>query len=203
MSGGRPRSADADQRIRAAAAELLAECGYREFSMEEVARRAGVGKQTVYRRWPGRAFLLFEVAIGTVDALADVVPDTGSLAGDLAVVARHQASGLSRPEVAETLRGILADALTEPPLARQLIERIVAPRLEALTSVARRAQDRGELADTDPTVIAQTLGSASLLYYVLLGGSDPGFAQSVAELIARGATRAPAASAPRDTTNTP
>jgi hypothetical protein len=103
----------------------------------------------------------------------------------------------------KTLRGILADALTEPQLAKQLIERVIAPRLEALTSVAQRARDRGELAGTDPTVIAQTLGSASLLHYVLLGGGDPGFAQAVAELIARGATRAPSASAPRGTTITP
>lgn len=159
--------------------------------MEEVARRAGVGKQSVYRRWPGRAFLLFEVAIGTIDSIRDVMPDTGSLAGDLAVIAEQQASGLTKQEVAETLRGILADALTEPLLARQLIDRIAGPRLEALTSVVRRAQDRGELTDVDPAVIAQTIGSASLMHYVLLGRSDPSFARAVAELVTRGAAPAP------------
>lgn len=194
MSGGRPRSGEVDQRIRAAAADLLAECGYREFSMEEVARRARVGKQSVYRRWPGRAFLLFEVTVGAMDSVAGVLPDTGSLHEDLTAIARRQAEGLTRPEVIETLRGILADALTDPTLRQQFIDHVATPRLAGLALVAQRARDRGELADDiDPALVGQILGSATIMHYLFLGGTDAGFAQAAARVIAKGATAAKSA----------
>ncbi len=57
---GRPRSEDADRAILSAATELLAERGLGGMSMEEVAVRAGVGKATVYRRWPSRGALALD-----------------------------------------------------------------------------------------------------------------------------------------------
>src|SRR5581483_9010182 len=54
---GRPRSAEADRAILTATVDLLAERGLAAMSIEEVAARAGVGKTTIYRRWPSKGLL--------------------------------------------------------------------------------------------------------------------------------------------------
>ena len=80
MTRGRPRSAEAHASILQAALALLVEEGYRGFSMEAVASRAGVGKATIYRRWHSKDELLKE-AIASLSA-EFAYADTGSLASD-------------------------------------------------------------------------------------------------------------------------
>lgn len=82
--------------IRTAAFEELADVGYGKLSMEAVARRAGVSKPTLYRRWPGKEQLVLSlVAEVAVDA-ADT-PDTGSLRGDIRAFLEAAAAGLTHP----------------------------------------------------------------------------------------------------------
>lgn len=70
---GRPRRAEADAAILEAAASLLREGGYRALSLDEVARRAGTAKTSIYRRWSSKAALAAEV-VGRGDASADADP---------------------------------------------------------------------------------------------------------------------------------
>ncbi len=79
-SAGRPRSEVAHQAILDATLELLAEVGFSALTVEGVAQRAGVGKATIYRRWPSKLPLVVE-AFGELPAFEDV--DTGGLAADL------------------------------------------------------------------------------------------------------------------------
>ena len=79
---GRPRSAEADRAILAATADLLAERGLAAMSIEEVAARAGVGKTTIYRRWPSKGLLALDAFVISFRA-EQPQPDTGSLRGDL------------------------------------------------------------------------------------------------------------------------
>jgi len=58
---GRPRRAEADAEILDAALAMLREGGYRELSLDEVARRAGTAKSSIYRRWPSKAALAAEI----------------------------------------------------------------------------------------------------------------------------------------------
>ncbi len=58
---GRPRRADADEQILDAALAILRAGGYRELSLDEVARRAGTAKSSIYRRWPSKAALVAEI----------------------------------------------------------------------------------------------------------------------------------------------
>jgi AcrR family transcriptional regulator len=58
---GRPRRAEADEEILEAALALLREGGYRALSLDEVARRAGTAKSSIYRRWPSKAALAAEI----------------------------------------------------------------------------------------------------------------------------------------------
>ena len=81
---GRPRDARVDAAVLDATRSLLAEKGYAGTTVEAIATRAGVGKATIYRRWPTREQLL--LAVTTAD-LPDVpTPDTGDLREDLRLV---------------------------------------------------------------------------------------------------------------------
>ena len=86
QSAGRPRSEEAHQAILNATVELLAEQGYSALTVEGVASRAGVGKATIYRRWPSKLPLVVE-AFGQLPAFEDV--DTGSLEEDLVQMVRR------------------------------------------------------------------------------------------------------------------
>src|SRR6185437_11155783 len=77
---GRPRSAEADRAILTATADLLAERGLAAMSIEEVAARAGVGKTTIYRRWPSKGLLALDAFVISFRA-EQPLPDTGSLRG--------------------------------------------------------------------------------------------------------------------------
>src|SRR5947209_18539308 len=79
---GRPRSAEADRAILAAAVDLLAERGLAAMSIEEVAARAGVGKTTIYRRWPSKGLLALDAFVISFRA-EQPQPDPGTLRGDL------------------------------------------------------------------------------------------------------------------------
>src|SRR5690348_11593173 len=79
---GRPRSQEADRAILTATVELLAERGLAAMSIEEVAARAGVGKTTIYRRWPSKGLLALDAFVVSFRA-EQPLPGTGSLRGDL------------------------------------------------------------------------------------------------------------------------
>ena len=79
---GRPRDPQVAAAIEAAALDLVARHGFDAVSMERIAAEAGVGKQTIYRRWATKSDLLFDAVRHRVDAVPDP-PDTGSLRGDL------------------------------------------------------------------------------------------------------------------------
>ena len=93
---GRPRSADAHRAILAATLKLLADVGYEKLTVGEVASVAGVGKATIYRRWPSKAPLVIE-AFSQFPELA--TPDTGDVLGDLTTLLRSFARILLQSEV--------------------------------------------------------------------------------------------------------
>ena len=72
---GRTREADTTARIRGAALELFSETGYGSVTVDEIARRAGVGVATLYRRWPDKAAL-------ANDLFASILADMGPLYED-------------------------------------------------------------------------------------------------------------------------
>src|ERR1700739_1763967 len=79
---GRPRSVEADRAILAATVDLLASRGLAAMSIEEIAARAGVGKATIYRRWPSKGLLALDAFVTEFRA-QQPLPDTGTLRGDM------------------------------------------------------------------------------------------------------------------------
>ncbi|MFY7066249.1 TetR/AcrR family transcriptional regulator [Nocardiopsis changdeensis] len=155
--------------VRAATLAELGERGYADLSVESVARRAGVHKTTVYRRWRDRQALVVD-AFEHLAATEVPAPDTGALAGDLEALARALVGLLTSPRGA-VMTAMLADAARIPEIARAR-ERVFADRVEHVRPVVERAVARGEAPPgTDPARVARAL--AAPVYLRLLVSGDP------------------------------
>ncbi|MFD0475592.1 TetR/AcrR family transcriptional regulator [Nonomuraea thailandensis] len=120
----RRRGQELEQAILKAAQDELLESGYARLTMERVAQRAGTNKNALYRRWPNRAALGVAAYAGLA-AERTVIPDTGSLRGDVLALLRAANSHWSSP-LGEILRGLLAGAADDPELLAILHSRATA-----------------------------------------------------------------------------
>ena len=184
---GRPRNAAIDARILGATREALARGGYHAVSMEAVAHAAGVGKQSLYRRWPRKPLLVFDAAFGGPIGDRAFEVDTGSLAGDIGAVLADLERLFAHRATTDVMRGILADALAEADTLQQLRERFMWPRLHLLDVLIERGRARGEVG-TDVTVqnVADALLGAMLGHYLIIGRTSGTFASELAKIVARG-----------------
>src|SRR4051794_35435011 len=105
---GRPRSQSARAAVLAATADLIDEHGYGKLTMEAIAKRAGVSKQTVYRWWPSKAAVVLET-------LNEVAAAIAPASGDLRDFIRRSVRGAQRNR--ELLAGLMAEAQLDPVFA--------------------------------------------------------------------------------------
>lgn len=191
---GRPRSEEADRAILRAATEVLAERGLGGMSIEEVAARAGVGKATIYRRWPSRGTLALDAFLAEFRA-QQPLPDTGSLHGDLLAALRSWVRAVTRTRAGRILAGLIAEAQNDPGLAEAWREQVMEPLRGQHAIMLQRAIARGEIpVDTDLDVALDMLYGAA--YHRLLHGHRPltdAFTRAVAGLLAAGLTAQPGA----------
>ena len=143
---GRPRDPALDAAILNAAQDLLIEHGYTETTVEAVARAAGTGKAAVYRRWPAKT----DLVIAAVRALQSppVVPDTGTLRGDLLACALHFVQPDRRPAL--VLAGILNELGRNDELRKAAYEAIGKPPAMAFAAVLDRWAARGQVTSSAP-----------------------------------------------------
>lgn len=180
---GRPRSPEADLAIVDAALAVFAEEGFDGLTMEAVAARAGVGKATVYRRYPGKAELVIRAA-SCLSAAEAPEADTGSLPGDLHAIARNLVHLLT-----ETVAGrCVAELVAALPRCAQLTEehqRFTAERRRYTVDAVQRAVARGELAaDADPELVADLVaGPIFYQHLVMRGRLDAGYADRVVDAV--------------------
>jgi AcrR family transcriptional regulator len=174
---GRPRSARAHASILQAALELLVRDGYRGFSMEAVAARAGVGKATIYRRWSSKDELLKE-AIASLSAEFEYI-DTGSLRGDARALVE-----LGTPGAIQVLPQLLGELMNQPELHELFRANLMEPRRAVGREMLKAAQKRGELArDVDLELVLDML-IGPLVYRVLLTRLvDPGETVAASERV--------------------
>jgi AcrR family transcriptional regulator len=140
---GRPRDPAIDDAILSATIDILNEDGYRHLSTTEVARRAGVHKPAVYRRWPNK----LELALAAVGQLAPPLTDpaTGDIRADLVNLVLQVARAKSnRPGTDLALR-LRSDFTTEPELASAVRRTIINPRRATAQAVIERGQRDGQL----------------------------------------------------------
>ncbi|OEJ22332.1 TetR/AcrR family transcriptional regulator [Streptomyces subrutilus] len=183
---GRPRDPRSHEAIVSAATELVTEVGYAATSIGAVAARAGVGKDTVYRRWRGKPELVFEAVFTTTDHAP--TPDTGTLAGDLTALLRDLIDEFHAPAAAAALPGLLADFAADPELKARIRTDFLAPSKERLLIVFERAAARGEIAaDTPVDLVLDTLAGAVFFHVGLVGEQpDRRLADRLAAVVSKG-----------------
>jgi AcrR family transcriptional regulator len=169
---GRPRSADADEAILAAALAELGERGYARMSVDAVAARAGVSKPTIYLRHPTKADLA-TAAIASMRIRPRPAP-TDDVRADLVAHLRLLRAGLERPNGMTMFGTVLAEERETPELLALFRERLVAPRRRELRAVLDAARDRGDLRrDANVEVAISALVGAFFARYLAgdsLGG---------------------------------
>lgn len=155
----RRRSERARRAILGAASELMGEVGYAKVTMEAIAARAGVGKQTIYRWWPSKAAVVFDVFTAlTGGAAGEALPDSGDLGADLRTVLRATVDEFNDPEMDRTTRAFMTEAQNDPAFAEAVNERLVRPNMEAIKDRLRAGREAGQLAPgADLDIVAEML----------------------------------------------
>jgi AcrR family transcriptional regulator len=143
--------------IRGAVMQELAEVGYGRLSIEAVARRAGVGKTAVYRRWSSKLEMVLEI-VSAVAGQSLSLPDTGTLRGDLEMLLRIVARALQHPLASQIIPDLLAEAARNQMIARTLHEALRANQRDVGALLVGRAVERGELpAGADPDTAVEMI----------------------------------------------
>ncbi|KIH96414.1 TetR family transcriptional regulator [Streptomonospora alba] len=175
--GGRPgqtRPGGRTARVRAAvlraAGDALAEHGVDALDLADVARRAEVGKTTVYRRWGTVPALVADLLVDMAEQSSPRA-DTGTLLGDLTANARLVQSTLVDPRQGSLFKAVIAAATCDDRTAEAL-HGFYAARIGEWAPCVEKAVDRGELAPgTDAREVIRAVSAP--LYYRLLASGDP------------------------------
>jgi AcrR family transcriptional regulator len=174
---GRPRSAEAEQAILDATLRMLGTQGVAGTTIEGVAAEAGVGKTTIYRRWPTKTDLIL-AAISNIVPPGDP-PDTGTMAGDMAALAETQRRRLAGSGLSGIVPRVLAESMGDPKLHKDFVDRVVDPFRDMLRLFIERGIERGELRpdlEVEPLV---DLLHAIPIYRILMSRGDPAALQQV------------------------
>lgn len=166
---GRPRDEHIDTAVLEATAGALDDNGYRGVAIEDVARRAGVSKSAVYRRWPNRRRLVLAVLEERLGRIG--TPSTGCTLCDLHECLVLVTQAVSRLG-AGTLAQLTAEGADDPDLHEELMEVVVEPPRRAVHRTLFAARERGDLTDdVDLPLTVDVLSSLTL--YRQLFGDDP------------------------------
>jgi AcrR family transcriptional regulator len=138
--------------IRNAVMHELAAVGYGRLSIEAVARRAGVGKTAIYRRWSNKLEMVLEI-VSAVAGRSVPLPDTGSLRGDLEILLMIVGKALEHRLASQIIPDLLAETARNPQIAETLGRTLRAHQHSVGVKLVGAAVDRGELpVGADPDI---------------------------------------------------
>jgi AcrR family transcriptional regulator len=168
---GRPRSEDADRAIIEATLDLLADVGITGLSIEHVAATAGVGKATVYRRWPNKEALI----VDALAALKGPIPEVAgrSLREDLMTLFEAQGQGHKAARDRRLFSCMAGEISRHPDLAKLYRDTVIAPRHEATRQILRAAVERGELRDDVDLELMRQIITAPVLQWIQTHPDEP------------------------------
>jgi AcrR family transcriptional regulator len=190
---GRPpaTAAAAHDAILDAVYELLQKKSVRDLAIEEVAKRAGVGKPTIYRWWPSKAALvmdMFEERVAAQFRVPDAATAEATIRRSVMVLIRLL-NGFFGKVSAE----IIAEGQSEPDVLREYRERYVLKRRASSRAVIQRAKEGGEFRkDVDPELLIDMIYAP--IYYRLLVGHeklDKRFGDALVDRVMAGARQSP------------
>lgn len=135
---------DVTEAIRAAVFEELAAVGYARMSIEGIARRAGVGKTAVYRRWRSKLHLVLDV-VSAIAVMGLPAPDTGSLEGDLRLLYEVTSRALRHPVASQIIPDLQAEAARNPEIAEAMQKALREGQEGVASKIMAAAERRGEI----------------------------------------------------------
>jgi AcrR family transcriptional regulator len=179
---GRRRSQRSHDAIIAATQELLLERGYAEVTIEAIAARAGVGKQTIYRWWSSRAALVLEAYVAGEEAVPP--PAEGPMVGDdVRALLGWLIAVLAQPTGGPVVAGLVSDLQHDADLARGFRQQVVPARREAMLAALERGRARGEIREDADLELAVDALHGAVFYRLLLSGEplDDAFMDRLAD----------------------
>ena len=159
---GRPRSVKAHQAMLQATLELLGEVGFETMSIEAIAKRAKIGKTTIYRRYSSKE----ELVADAIESIREdvLIPNTGHLWSDLDELVENAAQITLSPLGKQTIAMIISSAASNSQFAQIYWTKYLQPRRQAFAIVLERAKARKEIPiDIDSGLIFDTM-SGIMLY---------------------------------------
>ncbi|AYL39488.1 TetR/AcrR family transcriptional regulator [Streptomyces fungicidicus] len=154
---------DVTEAIRAAVLEELAAAGYARMSIEGIARRAGVGKTAVYRRWRSKQHLVLDL-VSAIAVQGLPAPDTGSLEGDLRLLYEVTSRALRHPVASQILPDLQAEAARNPDIAEALQKALREGQDGVAKGIVAAAEQRGDLRPGADHALAVDLISGPLYW---------------------------------------
>jgi len=158
---GRPRSEHADRAIIDATLGMFAESGAEGLCIEKVAARAGVGKATIYRRWPGKEDLLLDALASLRAPLPE--PKGQSIRDDLVALLDAMRTESVDPRQARQFALLLGEGARYPRLIERYVETVIEPRRDIFRSVLRRGVATGELRENVNIEVAVDMLTSAVL----------------------------------------
>ena len=179
---GRRRSQRSHDAIVAATQELLLERGYAELTIEGIAARAGVGKQTIYRWWPSRAALVLEAYLAGEEAVPPPA-ESPSVREDVRALLGWLIAVLAEPTGGPVVAGLVSDLQHDADLARGFRQHVVPARREAMLAALERGRTRGEIREDADLELAVDALHGAVFYRLLLSGEplDDAFVDRLAD----------------------
>ncbi|MEV7191456.1 TetR/AcrR family transcriptional regulator [Streptomyces sp. NPDC093510] len=152
------RSERSRRAIYDAALALVAEVGYAKLTIEAIAARAGVGKQTIYRWWPSKGAVLLDAFLdlgeqasraasenaGKAEAETEI-PNTGDLEADLKYVMRATVDEFNDAKYDAPYRALAAEGLLNPELGAEFVEKLLEPQLQLFVKRVEQAREAGHI----------------------------------------------------------
>ncbi|OPG05793.1 TetR/AcrR family transcriptional regulator [Microbispora sp. GKU 823] len=180
------RSERSRQAILTATRELVSEVGYAKLSIEAIAARAGVGKQTIYRWWPSKGAVVLDAFLALSEDGPErsmALPDTGDLEADLKTVMRTTVAEFADPAFEGPVRALNTEIINDPALAAQYRAKLAGPVDEAKKARLRSAQRAGQLAaDADLDLALELLYAPLYQRWLLRSGPlTPEYADALVE----------------------
>lgn len=166
-SRGRQRSSESEEAILAATLQLLKEKPLRDITIEAIARRAGVGKMTIYKWWPSKAYVAFD-AFGNTISKVIRIPDTGDVEKDLTELLRLSMKFYSS-STGRIFGQFLAESQSDPEFAALFRERLLQPRREMIGEFLDRAMKRGVIDHTLDREVVLDLVFGPMIFRLMAG----------------------------------
>jgi AcrR family transcriptional regulator len=177
----------ADRAILDATLDLFGRLGFDALTIEGVAELAGVGKTTIYRRWPSKEDLV-SAAVGTLSA-GLTLPDSGSVREDLLGLLRQLVRLLTSGAAARVLPRMASEIGSGSSVGKVYVRSVLGPRRELIMLALRRGVERGELRPDLDVELAIDAIFGPLLVRRLLGGPRAPFPRDLPERLVDGVLR--------------